>query len=225
MTTTILTLQNTINEKQSEIEILKNGLTEEIKKTISSEVEVEITDWVTYISTISNGRQNRFSIYHDSSFSGKRKYEVSWFSSTLNLNNDNYGYSDYLIVLGQTIVAMKNGLQDVFDTYLDKIKLLSAEIQKMGWEIKRELSDIEINKVKENLKGNSGSIKMNTTVVYYKSKRTHIFFTEINWTKTKKGYDVYFKHNEEPESKKIVFDELTFINYLIQVKSNIFKYD
>jgi len=225
MTQSIQLLQNSIAEKQSEIEKLKNELVQEIKNMISSNIEVNVTDWCTYISTISNEKRNQFTIYHDSHFTENRRYEVSWFASTLNLNDDKYDYSEYLIVLGQAIKAMKNGLQTIFDTYLDKIKLLSAGVNKMEWEIKRELADIEINKVQENIKGDSGVIKMNTKVVYYKSKRTHIFFTEIVWTKSKKGYDVHFKLDGESESKKIVFDELTFINYLIQVKNYIFEYN
>ena len=101
MTQSIQLLQNSIAEKQSEIEKLKNELVQEIKNMISSNIEVNVTDWCTYIATISNEKRNQFTIYHDSHFTENRRYEVSWFASTLNLNDDKYDYSEYLIVLGR----------------------------------------------------------------------------------------------------------------------------
>jgi hypothetical protein len=224
MTPTIEALKNTINEKELEIQVLKDELISEIKNAVSFDIDVNVNEWCTYIATSPNGNRNQFTIYHDN-YNGKPKFEISWFSSTLNLSNDRYEYSEYLIVLGKAISAMKNGLQDVFETYLKKIKVLYGEISKMGWEIKRETTEIEFNQVKDNIKGNLGSIKMNTNVFYRKSTRTNIEYNQIGWVKSKKGYDVYFKLDETFESKKITFDEVSFINYLNQVKYLVLEFN
>lgn len=225
MTPTIETLKNTINEKQLEIQTLKNEFIFEIKNSISFDIDVVVNEWCTYITTSPNSKRNQLTIYHDSSYKEKRKYDISWFSSSFNFDDDRYEYSEYLIVLGKAINAMKNGLKDVFETYLDKIKVLSAEISKMDWEITREIAEIEFNQVKDNIKGNLGTIKMTSNVYYRKSTRTTIEYNQIGWVKSKKGYDVYFKLDETFESKKIVFDEVSFINYLIQVKNLVLEFN
>ena len=225
MTPTIEALKNTINEKELEIQVLKDELISEIKNAVSFDIDVNVTEWCTYITTSPNTKRNQFTIYYDNSVKVKRKYNISWFSSSFDFHDDRYEYSEYLSVLGKAINAMKNGLQDVFETYLDKIGVLSAEISKMEWDIKREVSEIELNQVKDKIKGNLGTIKMTTNVFYRKSTRTTIEYNQIGWVKSKKGYDVYFKLDDTFESKKITFDEVSFINYLIQVQNQVLEFN
>jgi len=114
MTPTIEALKNTINEKELEIQVLKDELISEIKNAVSFDIDVNVNDWCTYITTSPNGKRNQFTIYHDNSVKVKRKYDISWFSSSFRFDDDRYEYSEYLMTLGKVINAMKNGLTGCF---------------------------------------------------------------------------------------------------------------
>lgn len=219
MTTTIETIKDIIAEKRSQIELIKNELINEIKNCIYvNDIEVEVNDWSTSIITDTKGNRNKVSIYHDKSFSRERRFEIGWFASTLNIDNDKYNYAEYLVVLGQVAQAMKNGLKEIFVKYLDKIDTIIGQIRKIENDYRDQKYVEDRIKIKEKL-DTTNVIKMNNDCVYRKSSRTYIHYNEILLNKGKKNYKVTFKLGDQ--SKELSFDENTLISILYQNKNHI----
>ena len=207
--------------KLSEIESLKSELTNEIKARVSGDYQVTVSQWATYIMTCRNSSRNQITMYHDSNLKGKRKYEMSWFSSRFIFDADSNNYTEYLIILGQFVQAMKVGMEDVFETYLNKIDVIQNEIRDINQEIHNIIYQNKVNRIKEITEGDKGTIKMNGTFRYIKSKKTEISYDIIDWVKSKKGYNVIFKYFEDSEGSKISMTESDFTEFLMSKFENI----
>jgi hypothetical protein len=139
---------------------------------------------------------NDFTIYHYETYRGeeKRKFEVSWFASSLSVKEDSYNYSEYLIILGRFVEALKNGLADAMAPYLDEISEIGSEIRRAEIAAKQAERDAQKQKIKNLIAPYAGgNIKMKETVTWFKSSRTTVKYNEIIWKQKRPGtYHLYF---------------------------------
>lgn len=166
---------------------------------------------------------NDFTIYHyeDWKTEGKRKFEVSWFSSTLKVKDDSYNYSEYLIILGRFVEALKNGLADAMTPYLDEISEIGSEIRRAELAAKQAERDAQEQKIKKLIAPYAGgNIKMKETITWFKSNRTTVKYNEIIWKQKRPGtYHLYFVEpgKSAVECTTVKFNTEEFTNFLHRV--------
>ena len=170
---------------------------------------------------------NDFTIYHDVPYNGeeKRKFEVSWFASTLSVKEDSYNYSEYLIILGRFVEALKNGLADAMEPYLDEIAEIGYEMRKAEIAAKQAERDAQKQKIKNLIAPYAcGNIKMKETVTWFKSSRTTVKYNEIIWKQKRPGtYHLYFVEpgKSAVECTTVKFNTEDFTNFLHRVINSI----
>ncbi len=170
---------------------------------------------------------NDFTIYHYETYRGeeKRKFEVSWFASSLSVKEDSYNYSEYLIILGRFVEALKNGLADAMAPYLDEISEIGSEIRRAEIAAKQAERDAQKLKIKKIIVPNAyGNIKMKETVTWYKSTRTTVKYNEIIWKQKRPGtYHLYFVEpgKSAVECATAKFNTEDFTDFLHRVINSI----
>lgn len=194
----------------------RNEMTELFRDIIPGDYEIEFSNDSTKLCVRRNNSNwtNDITIYHYYDYNDKpREFKVSWFASTLDISDDTYNYAEYLIVLGKTVDALKNGLATTMQNYLDTIETARAEYRAVERETDRIRRTNEINSIREMFVGTSGEIVFKAYTNWYKSGRTSIQFDKLSWAQKRSGnYSVFFsepgKIAAQCTTVKMTLDEL-----------------
>jgi len=194
----------------------RQKMTEIFRDMISGDYEIIFSNDSTKLCVRRDNSNwsNDLTIYHYYDYNDKpRQFKVNWFASTLDISDDTYNYAEYLVVLGKTVDALKNGLADTMQHYLDKIETARAEYRTIERETDRIRRANEINSIREMFVGTSGEIVLTAYTNWYKSGKTSITFDKLSWAQKRSGnYSVFFSEPGKTPAQcttvKMTLDEL-----------------